>query len=737
MSTKIIKWETEASSLAEDVSLDRFVFRNNTVNQFLDAKFGYHTFIIAGKGMGKTLLLHYKRHLCESQVEGYTFLPSIIHRPIDYPENIRFTIEKDILNFLENYSSCKLFWSLALKLYILSGVKKSSSDINNSLTPTIANKYKCLIDSIFDGYPKTIGCIVNELLDLNYSQLSDAMNLFSNRISTIFGTINIPVVAFLDQLDQSMNDNHKSIWINMQIALLDAAWDINRVNTHIKIYLSIRKEAYSFINRSPNANSIQASVVQIKYEKEELEELLNHLVNYYEGKKDIYVYFGKNIRTVNNLTTNNKENIFDFMFRYSIGRPRDFVQMFSDISLLPKNDGNKNMKRDDIKMSICHTAGDKIINDLFEEQKVLLECFDKREKLDDFLKLLKKNVYTYDEVKSICSEYNGFSCDFKCTECIGEHHPFCDLYNMGLLGTIDKEVTKPIQSFKTPYEAPTFGLKKSDFYLIHPALRMCIEHLKIKEYRLVKGILVGHKTLWNPIYEEYYKIDKALEQLEDNVIKMKLESYVTEYIKQNSMIEISEDLSEGLPTQQKKIVDGVKDFLTGKKNFEINPIKIFITYASDGNDKTHEQDVDGLREELCRSGFNANHYKSLVVTEHDLDKLMKREIMTSDKVIIILNEAYKRKADNCEGGVWREYQIIRDDLEKNDSKYIFACFHAYNQEIMQPVDLGNKWVIQNIKKRAGFNELVSHISGTSMYDSEVSSNVVEVIKKDIPPFFED
>lgn len=279
-----IKWETEASFLSEEVDLEDFVYVNQNVKLFIDSELGYNPYVIASKGMGKTLLLHYRRHICEKENPGALFLPSS-HRMIDFPEEIRLGLSKEIINKLAEYDFCKRFWKLVLRLYILSGMQGNGDEILISLSDSDKSKMKSIVKSIFDGRAKSIGYIINVLLDKSVNLLCMAIDSLTNAVSPLFDNIHTSVYVFLDQLDQSFADVHKPIWITMQNSLLDAAWDIGRVNTHIKIYLSIRKEAYTHLNQqSVNAEAIQASVVQIEYTKDDLRNMLDHLVMYYEHR---------------------------------------------------------------------------------------------------------------------------------------------------------------------------------------------------------------------------------------------------------------------------------------------------------------------------------------------------------------------------------------------------------------------------------------------------------------------
>ena len=719
-----IKWATEASALAEEVELEKFVFRNATVDNFLNGKPGSVQFIIASKGMGKTLLLHYKRHLCEESMNGALFLPST-HRMIEIPENIKFNISKEMLNSFENFDFCKRFWSLSLKLYVFSGMKMSCEEILSRLEPADAANFSRLLSMIFDGEQKSISFIVDKLLDLSYSKLFDAMNSLSSSIMPLFDKIHTSVVVFIDQLDQALLDSHKKIWITMQNGLLGAAWDIGRLNTHVKVFLSIRKEAYSFIEMSRDANAIQSSVAQIYYSKNDLKEMIDHLIFYYEKKTDLDEFLG--VKKLRNVITFSEESVFNFMYRYSIGRPRDFVQMCHEISLIDFKGIPKRKHRDVIKACICETASDKIIKGLFEEQKMLLKCFHTEAEFKDFLRLINKNVYTYNEVMNICKQYNLNNCINSCENCSEEYHPFCDLYNMGLLGIIDRESDDDHeQLFKTPYATANQGLIESDYYLIHPALRMYIKHFN-RGYRLVKGILVGHGCTWKPNYAYLYKLDKVLEQISDDNIKAKFGERIENYIKKRSdgVIELTDELIKELTHEQKKMI-----------GLENTKLKIFISYAFDGT-KENEDIIDSLREQLRKSGFEAEHYKSGILKNRDLDTLMKKFMINSDKIIVVLSQSYKEKADKGKGGVWREYQMIQNDIQENEEKYIFVTIDSYDSATMHPCDLGNKWVIEKIRTRKGFNQLLSFITGVSEYDSEIKDTPVEVKKIEPNTFFVD
>lgn len=59
MDNETNKWKTDATENMYDIINDKFLYRNYIINDFIFNEGKY--FIIAGKGIGKSLLLIYKR----------------------------------------------------------------------------------------------------------------------------------------------------------------------------------------------------------------------------------------------------------------------------------------------------------------------------------------------------------------------------------------------------------------------------------------------------------------------------------------------------------------------------------------------------------------------------------------------------------------------------------------------------------------------------------------------------
>lgn len=679
MFSKKTKWEADAGNLSDFGNFDTFVYRNGSVDSFLNDS--GKSFVIAAKGVGKTLLLSYKRYLLEDKyyqsgdAASLTFIPNQ-HPYISFIESIKTTLSNEHLSKLQNWEYCKRLWVLIIELCVISYSNIDTNDILND-SPDRVQRYNYILkDLICKANP--IEYIFNEIVSLSESMMSKIVDDISNYIGRFFSKINHGMVLFLDRFDNALETSHDEIWIPIQVGLLEAAWDVMRSNHHIKIYLSIRQEAYA-AHRSRNVNAISSSVIKVEYTRVELKELVNHLVQFYEGYPTLEEFLG--FDSFPNTVTFREENVFDFMYRYSIGRPRDFVQFCGELSMCKDSYIDLPTKRMKLKEKVRMVSSATIINSLYDELRMLLKCLKTLECFNAFLVHLKHNVLTYEELKCICKEYNGGSCINDCRNCPSVKHPFCDLYNMGLLGIVERHSIglDVLQKFKTPYENFSEGLRGNiEFFLIHPALREYINILHKTssindKYELYVGILVGCDLPWTEKNTELYKVNKLIYEIKNPELHKFYKSLLEENQKDTNCIfptDIYSRIKENkYPIYEQRINDTLKQYFCEKELIMPNPISIFISYAYDNEE--HKERVESFTEMLLQMGFDARMDSMLKAEYPDIDQMMTYGLKC-DKIIIVLSPQYKKKADNSIGGVWKEFKMIADDLEKNPKKYIFV-----------------------------------------------------------------
>jgi hypothetical protein len=159
-------------------------------------------------------------------------------------------------------------------------------------------------------------------------------------------------------------------------------------------------------------------------------------------------------------------------------RPRDFVAIINKLNHKTK------FETESFRREVNEHSHQEIGTNLFAENSVFLRCLKDKSQRENFLSLIPYNVLDKITVRKVCSEYNGTdgSCvQEKCNPDENCSHPFSELYNMGLLGYVDRD-QKDRQHFKKPEEIKNFEnrdlIPDNTHYLIHPCLNDYIKALK-------------------------------------------------------------------------------------------------------------------------------------------------------------------------------------------------------------------------------------------------------------------
>lgn len=113
--------------------------------------------------------------------------------------------------------------------------------------------------------------------------------------------------------------------------------------------------------------------------------------------------------------------------------------------------------------------------------------------------------------------------------------------------------------------------------------------------------------------------------------------------------------------------------------------KVFISYSWDN--ESHQNWVVELANSLRKSGIDANVDVFYVHGETtNLNKMMVKEISTSDHVIVVLTEEYKNKVVNWNGGVGFESELLLPALsgQVDNNKLIFVMRHKGDYQMVFP-----------------------------------------------------
>lgn len=531
---KNLIWETDAELIDPSI-IERMLYKNEYVVEYLEYRSKH--FVVATKGTGKTMLLKSKRYALEKELRsksgfsddgGVFFIPSV-EPYLDFSIDFKF-LSKKVIDFLHDWKNAKTLWLMSLQISILSYhfANKKEDYYSIYAKSDLPSKIK---NMMFGGEcnPSTI---VVELLNMTISDYQNLLRSTGTRLRDMFSRlIRYGVFVFMDRVDQSLMD-YRALWVSIQVGLLEAAWDLMRMNAHVKVYCSIRLEAYENYE-SPNKHSISGEVSVIKYDIADLKEMLNALIYFYEGKESLQDFV--KLGMIKNPITHEREDVFEYIYRHTLMRPRDFVYISSCISPEAKALTVEKFR------GIINKASDLgIARKIFSENVVFMECLHDKQQREVFLSFISKNIINFDEMVGVCSEFNGVECcdGSKCGDC-NLNHPFCELYNAGLLGVASvvewlQNDDEPAQLFLDAYQMSCCSQHSlpttKAIYFIHPSLNHYIQESRLKnrknDYYIFDHITIGHGKPWSNKHQVVYHIQELLLQMTDVECRKKIQNII-------------------------------------------------------------------------------------------------------------------------------------------------------------------------------------------------------------------
>jgi hypothetical protein len=617
-------WITSAAEIRMD-HIDSQLYRNDSVNDFLENK----SFIIAEKGIGKTLLLKKKKYDLLNSKSGGHFIPSI--HDLDIPADFN-NLAKNEVSFLEQEQHTKSLWSLAIQLSVIKNYFDDNYEAN------IHESYKARLPDTFNNiYESQIGLSTpSEIFSKLIKNIPESLQHIKNYqsvINSLYTQIHFPIFIFIDRLDQAMLNNcTQKMWTAMQIGLLEAAWNLNENNNHIKIFCSIRKEAYTEYHSEIKGN-LSGEVCCLNYREDELKELVNKLSRYYENRKTIeeIAGFGKDGNFINNIT-NNVETVFKYILRHTVSKPRDLIRIASTLKkkITPFAEEKERIKE---LRDAVNEAAEKLAEDIFAEKERFLDCLQYNTERDRFFSLIPKNILDQNTVDSICRKFNGkmpSECSReKCLKNKEESsckHPFCELHNIGLFGYV--KMDESIQIFKDPDADNINHLTgQYNYYIIHPSLFKIIERLRLnnggKRYTLTPKITTGNGYKWEKKYSD-------ISDLIDYVLNAEL----SEEIEKEKIQKLKDAIMD---------TENIKE-LANKFKKEIDTIamekKLFLSYC--GKD---EDIVNNIEKKLHDLGLKVTRDKRDLRYKANVKSFMK-SLKIHGFVVTIISDSFL-KSKNC------------------------------------------------------------------------------------------
>ncbi len=499
-------WASDAHQI-DIQDLKYIVFRNPIIDEFLEGRGKY--FVSANKGLGKTLLLTYKRSLL---TDAYQQRQPGDHHVCLVPEGKPYLdFMSDLPQqaatheaFLAALANSKRLWGLALRVSALSHhpalFGEDDEDELARLPKRLAGWLRGRKVEPTVVFKEVLGATVKQMNRL----IDDHLNFLEHKFRLIHGA----TLLFIDKVDQGIRSLSRPAWVHVQAGLIEAAWDAMSANSHVKVYASIRQEAF-FNYESDIKTNLYGATTVLQYSDAELHQLLDQLTACYEGDKTFKQFVNLNSVRPGRLV----EDSFQYLNRHTLRRPRDLVIIASELSR-----NQRALTEPGYRQLVQDTSATVLAANVFEEMRVFLDCLhDKRERLR-FLALLPYNILTRREVIRISYQFNYLEAE--CFEVFGDSdglfHPFWELYSAGLLGAVvpDPDGRGAWQRFKQPrdvIEDSQSALPDVQFYLIHPALNGLIRKYRpAGGYHTFQTIVVGHNAPWEKFYPALYGLEQTL-----------------------------------------------------------------------------------------------------------------------------------------------------------------------------------------------------------------------------------
>ena len=512
-------WASDANQI-DIYDLGSVVFRNATVDDFLQRRNKF--FLSASKGLGKTLLLTYKRTLLTQALQhrkaadsqaGVVFVPH--GRPyLDFMSDVR-SLSKHHDQFVSDLLNTKRLWNLALAVSALS---HHTSLITAEDRDEVA-RFPRRLQTWLRGTNIEPTVVFKEVLSQSVREINRLIDDTENFLDFKLRQIHGGVFFFIDKVDQALRQLSQTAWLHVQAGLIEAAWDMMNANNHIKIYASIRQEAFSNYESDIKSNLFGATTL-IQYSEDELHQMLDQLARCYERCDGFQDFITLNV--VRHPRRPFPEDSFRYVRRHTLGRPRDLVIIASELSTK-----RSTMNELRFRNLVNETSARGLVSNIFDEMRVFLNCLFDKPQRQRFLRMIRSNILTRNEAIEICCLFNGLtedSYDYFQAHAEGLYHPFCDLYHVGLLGTVarDPHGGRVLQKFKQPHDFITdmeFALPNSPFYLVHPALDDHIRQLHAAgSYGLFQHVTVGDGQVWEEYFGAFCDLERCLFSVSDTVV---------------------------------------------------------------------------------------------------------------------------------------------------------------------------------------------------------------------------
>ena len=493
--------------MAEDFD-ESLLHRTPEIDSFLTSDRDDKFIVIATKGFGKTLLLKAKRILYQREGRS-ACLP--IGNLLDKPIGDKI-FGREALAF---FAASPLPWSkLWLTAIAVAALKHVGAVDGLNVSPRLAN----LID---DGRLHGVIDHFVRLLDYTPSELQRCATDTDGHLVPRLRTIKAPLAIFVDGIDEYFNKHVESlqisrsvtgelspnVWHFAQLGLVEVAYQLRRINHHLKVFAAVRKEAYGRLpQRTAMSQQYRGSAVDIVYSPQSLREIFvnnirllkaDRMVRPERSRTDpLEAFLGR--AHVTHTYTREDEDVFEYVCRHTLLRPRDLMTIGERLAALRPEE----RRHEQFLKEAVNQAATEIAHEYLAE--IAPHTGDLE--LEQFLRRLPGHILARAEVEKLFEEHNAGVAE------AGAKHVLCALYRVGLLGYVhhDRIRGESVQRFLRPGEAtlePDGVLPRSTHYLVHPVLSDVIGRVNPAYLQQIDRVnIVGYGRPWR----EAESVDRAV-----------------------------------------------------------------------------------------------------------------------------------------------------------------------------------------------------------------------------------
>ena len=459
-------WTVDADDIrvAEDFD-EALLHRTPEIDAFLALDRDDKFIVIGTKGFGKTLLLKAKRVLLQRDGRAQC-LP--LGNLLDKPIGDKIFSRESIQFFASSPLPWGKVWLTAIALAVLKHARATEGlRVHARLMALLRDEP---LHGVIDHFVR--------LLDLTPSELQRAATDTDGHLVPRLRALKAPVAIFIDGVDEYFNKhveelpNHPSVtgelspqvWYFAQLGLVEVAYQLRRINHHLKVYAAIRKEAYAALpRRTAMAQQYRGSAVDIAYTPESLREIFLNNIRLVKAERmvrparartqPLEAFLGRT--EVSDAITHESEDALEYLCRHTLLRPRDLMTIGERlVALRPEERVHEHRLKEAV-----HQAAGEIAQEYLAEVAPYIGDID----LEAWLERLPGPVLTRAELDALAAEAGP-----------GERVPWA-LYRVGLLGYVqhDRARGEWRQRFLRPGEAmlePDGTLPPASHYLVHPVL---------------------------------------------------------------------------------------------------------------------------------------------------------------------------------------------------------------------------------------------------------------------------